>query len=83
MNTGVRFVAIGGRLGAGCPGVNDLTEGKGLLSVGLLGVIGKLGCPGRLRTDGGVFGVPGTGNTGAMPGWRGSGATGNTGAVPG
>ena len=74
---------VGGRTITGWPGVSGLTGGSGLTRVGLMGVVGTTGCSGRPRTDGGVFGSPGTGNTGAIPGWSGSGAMGNTGVVPG
>ena len=58
-----RFVGAGGRTSTGGPGVDGLMAGNGL--VGAVGRMGGTGCP---RTDGGGFGVTGTGNTGAIRG---------------
>ena len=65
----VRFVGGAGRTSADWPDASGLTGGSGLMGIGLMGVIGwMMCCPGWRRTDGGGFDMPGTGNTGAIPG---------------
>ena len=81
--TGIWLVAVGGRTSTGWSGVSGLTGGSGLIVAGLTGVIGRMGWPGCIRTDGGIFGNPDMGNIGAIPGCTGSGANSNTGEVLG